>query len=314
MKFRTEIKVTNQQQNQIDHKSKVLLLGSCFSENIGAQLSYFKFDTLVNPFGVLFSPTAVEKVLKDTVSEKQYKLNDLVQQGEVYHSLYHHSDLSSIDADEVLKNIQTAQFDCLEQLTQATHIVITLGTSWVYQYLATNNLVANCHKISQSEFKKTLLSVVEVEESLQEIVKTIQQVNTSTKIIFTVSPVRHTKDGLVENSLSKAHLLAGIHKINKSHNVAYFGSYEMMMDDLRDYRFYEADMIHPNQTAIQYIWEQFVKVWITDKSQSYFKRIASVQQSKLHKPFHESSEAHQEFLKKLAIKQVSLEKELNVKF
>ncbi|ANW96545.1 GSCFA domain-containing protein [Wenyingzhuangia fucanilytica] len=312
--FRTEIKLASQQQNVLDHQSKVLLLGSCFSENIGNKLSYYQFNTVINPFGTLFSPTAIAKVLEDTVNEKTYIESELIKQGEFFHSLHHHSDLSGLATVEVIANIHKAQQKCLAQLKSATHVVITLGTSWVYGHLLSNQLVANCHKIPQTEFDKRMLSLQEIEVALEDITKNIRKVNSSTQIIFTVSPVRHTKDGLIENSLSKAQLLTATHKIKESHNVAYFGSYEIMMDDLRDYRFYESDMIHPNEVAINYIWEQFSKVWISEKAQSYFKRIASVQQSKLHKPFQENSVSHQEFLKKLAVKQSQLEKELNVKF
>ncbi|NJB83910.1 GSCFA domain-containing protein [Wenyingzhuangia aestuarii] len=314
MKFRTEIKLESQKENQLDHTSKVLLLGSCFSENIGNQLAYYKFDTLINPFGVLFSPTAIAKVLKDTVHQQIYTSNDLVSQNGLYHSLQHHSDISNVEDNQVIDNIHNAQKECLQQLENATHIIITLGTSWVYGHLLSNQLVANCHKIPQTEFEKRMLSIQEIETALTEIIKTIRNVNSSTQIIFTISPVRHTKDGLIENSLSKAQLLTATHKIKESHNVAYFGSYEIMMDDLRDYRFYEADLIHPNSVAIDYIWEKFTEVWISEKARGYFKRIASIQQSKLHKPFQLDSLAHQEFLKKLATKQSQLEKELNVKF
>jgi len=314
LKLRTEIKLRTQQQNQIDYTSKILLLGSCFSENIGSKLTYYKFDTLINPFGVLFTPTAIEKVIQDAISQKKYDVKDLVLQNGLYHSLHHHSDISDINAEQVLNNIDQAQKSCLEQLKTATHIILTLGTSWIYQYCKTEELVANCHKIPQAEFTKKLLSISEIENSLQEIIKKIRKVNLNAQIIFTLSPVRHTKDGVVENSLSKAQLLSAVHKIRENHHVTYFGSYEIMMDDLRDYRFYESDLIHPNTTAINYIWEQFSNVWIIEKAKSYFKRIASVQQSKLHKPFHQNSEAHQQFLDKLAVKQTALEQELHVKF
>ncbi len=314
MKLRTEIKLEPQQQNQIDYTSKILLLGSCFSENIGNKLTYYKFDTVVNPFGILFTPTAIEKVIQDTISKKKYDLKDLVLQNGLYHSLHHHSDISDTNAEQVLNNIHQAQKSCLERLKTATHIIITLGTSWIYQYLKTKEFVANCHKIPEAEFTKKLLSISEIENSLQEIIKTIRKVNPNTQITTTISPVRHTKDGLIENSLSKAQLLTAVHKTRENHHAAYFGSYEIMMDDLRDYRFYDADLIHPNTTAINYIWEQFSNVWIIEKAKSYFKRIVSVQQSKLHKPFHKNSEAHQQFLDKLAIKQTALEQELHVKF
>ncbi len=314
MKLRTEIKLKSQQQNLIDYTSKILLLGSCFSENIGQKLAYFKLNTSINPFGTLFSPTAIQKVVEDTITQKKYTADELVKQGELYHSLCHHSDISNLLAEKVINNIDSAQKKCLDYLKTSSHVIITLGTSWVYQYVKTKALVANCHKIPQENFRKKILEVDEVVTSLNKIVSLIKQVNPSVQIIFTISPVRHIKDGMLENSLSKAHLIAAVATIVKNSGCAYFGSYEVMMDDLRDYRFYEADMLHPNQVAIDYLWEQFVNVWIAKKAQSYFKRIASVQQSKLHKPFHQASESHQLFLKKLAAKQAELENELNLKF
>jgi len=313
-KFRTDIQLASQQQNQIDYTSKILLLGSCFSENMGEQLGYYKFNTQINPFGVLFSPTAISKVVEDTINQKKYRADELVEQGGLFHSLEHHSDLSSEVSEKVIDGIHKAQEDTLAYLKEASHVVITLGTSWVYKFKKTNQLVANCHKIPQQEFEKINLSVSEIKDALEDIVKNVRKVNLSAQILFTVSPVRHLKDGMLENSVSKAQLLSAIYQIKKEHNVSYFGSYEIMMDDLRDYRFYESDMIHPNSVAVEYIWEQFVKVWIAEKASSYFKRIASVQQSKLHKPFQPNSLAHQEFLKKLVVKQVQIEKELNVKF
>lgn len=313
LKFRTEIKLKSQQQNLLDYQSKVLLLGSCFSENIGEKLAYYKFNTCVNPFGVLFSPTAIEKVLHDTVVNKQYTTNHIVKNGELFHSLHHHSKLSALDAHTVVKNIENAQQKCVDFLQNASHVIITLGTSWVYKYLVTNKLVANCHKIPQTEFRKEILSVNNVCVAVQNIISLIKKVNPSTQIIFTVSPVRHTKEGLVENSLSKANLLSALGQI-KEEQVSYFGSYEIMLDDLRDYRFYEADLIHPNKMAIDYIWEQFSKSWIDENAQRYFKRIATIQQGLLHKPFHMATKSHQEFLKNLAVKKQNLETELNVKF
>ncbi|MGY5352681.1 GSCFA domain-containing protein [Wenyingzhuangia sp. IMCC45533] len=314
MKLRTEIKLPSQQENLIDYTSKILLLGSCFSDNIGQKLSYFKFDTCINPFGTLFSPTAIEKVITDTVHQKQYNANDIVKQADVYHSLHHHSALSALSTNEVLNNIHKAQKSCLEFLKNSTHVIVTLGTSWVYQYKKANEFVANCHKIPQANFDKKILEVDEVVASLNRMITLIQQVNPSVQIIFTISPVRHVKDGMIENSISKAHLLSAVGAVIKNQNCAYYGSYEMMMDDLRDYRFYEADMIHPNQIAIDYIWKQFVKVWVDEKAQVYFKRIASIEQGKLHRPFNQDSESHQLFLSNLAVKQIELENELNIKF
>lgn len=314
MDFRTKIEITTQQGNQLDYTSKVLLLGSCFSENIGNKLDYFLFNTLINPFGVLFSPTAIEKALKDTIAQSRPKASNLVQQGELFHSLYHHSDLSGTDEQQVLNNIQQAQSKCLAQLKQASHVVITLGTSWVYTYQKNKELVANCHKISQNKFEKKMLSVDEIQTSLNSILHLVKSTNPTTQVIFTVSPVRHTKEGLTNNAISKAHLLAAAHSFKNTSNISYFGSYEIMMDDLRDYRFYKADMIHPNEVAIDYIWNLFSDTWISKKAHIYFKRIHSIRQGLQHKSLHENTLAHKSFLEKLALKKSALETELNVKF
>jgi hypothetical protein len=314
LKFRTEIKLEAQQQNKVDHKSKVLLLGSCFSESMGRKLSYYQFDTLINPFGTLFSPTAIAKVIEDTVVQKKHKASELVVHGDLFHSLHHHSDLSGSSPEVVLDHIHHAQQSCFTQLTQASHVMITLGSSWVYQYISKNQWVANCHKIPQSEFRKVDLTLAQIEEALVEMVTHIRKINSSVQIIFTVSPVRHLKDGMIENSISKAKLVTAVQLLRESHAVAYFGSYEIMMDDLRDYRFYEADMVHPNSVAVDYIWDQFSRVWIDEKSQSYFKRIASLRKSKEHRPFQKHSISHQFFLETLAKKQQELEQELKIKF
>lgn len=313
MEFRTLIKPKPQQEHQIDHQSTLLLLGSCFSDHIGDQLKHYKFKTCTNPFGTLFSPSAIQKVIEDTILQKKHETDDLIKQGDLFHSLNHHSSLSAQDSKTAIDNIQKAQNIALTNLKSASHIIITLGTAWAYNHIKTTNLVANCHKIAGSEFKKQLLSVEEVCCFLQKTIELIQTTNANTQIIFTLSPVRHTKDGFTENALSKAHLLSAIHKVTNK-NVSYFESYEIMMDDLRGYRFYEADMIHPNNTAIQYIWEHFCETWIDQKSKTFFKQIHSIQQGLKHKPFHQNSDAHQLFLKKLKQKQKVLEHQLNIQF
>lgn len=315
MEFRTEIKLKPQQKNLIDHKSKILLLGSCFSENIGDKLDYYKIPTVINPFGTLFNPLTIFKVIEDSVLKKKYTEKELVKNGPLYHSLNHHSSFSALKSNLTLDNIHKAQEKCLLHLKSCSHLLITLGTSYVYQHLKSQNFVANCHKIPSNEFKKQLLQIEDIEISLQKTIEIIHKINPKCQIIFTISPVRHTKDGLAENTLSKAHLLAATRKtIQFYSNTAYFESYEIMMDDLRDYRFYKADMIHPNLTAINYIWQQFSKVWISEKATLYFKSINSIQQALLHKPFNAESESHQFFLKKLLLKKEELKKHLNITF
>jgi hypothetical protein len=186
------------------------------------------------------------------------------------------------------------------ELQKVTHIVITLGTAWVYRHIETDRIVANCHKIPQKKFLKELLSVDDVTQSLDAILAMVKSVNPNVNVLLTVSPVRHLKDGFVENTRSKSHLLSGIHQIVDSRKkVYYFPSYEIVMDELRDYRFYKSDMVHPNQLAVDYIWNKFSSVWLSEVGLSTLKIVGNIQNKKAHKPFNPHSIAHQEFLTKL---------------
>jgi hypothetical protein len=186
-------------------------------------------------------------------------------------------------------------------LESASHLLITFGTAWGYRYVKTDAVVANCHKIPQSEFRKELLSVSEVTTTCQEIVKMVGEFNAEIQIVFTVSPVRHLKDGFVENMRSKAHLISGIHQLidTMDKGTAYFPSYELMMDELRDYRFYSEDMLHPNQTAIEVIWDRFSEVWIDSSTEVIRKEITKIQSGLSHRPFHPESPSHKAFQEQL---------------
>ncbi|MDP3313682.1 GSCFA domain-containing protein [Lutibacter sp.] len=315
MDFRTNINL-QKEANQIDYSSKLLLIGSCFSENISAKLSYFKFNVKSNPFGILFNPIAIEHLISNASNSKIYTEKDVFQLNERWHCFDAHSDLSSSDKQKLLQNLNHAIASTIKQLQEATHIIITLGTSWVYKLIETNSVVGNCHKVPQKKFLKELLSVDEITASLENMCAFIKNANPAVTIIFTVSPVRHLKDGFVENSQSKAHLLTSIHQIVPLLGVRglYFPSYEIMMDDLRDYRFYTNDMLHPNETAINYIWEQFQQVWIDEKTTSTMKEVDSIQKGLAHKPFNSNSEQHQEFLTDLQIKITSLKNNFNIAF
>ncbi len=296
MNFRTNIQL-QKERNQIDYNSKLLLIGSCFSENIYQKLNYFKFNAFSNPFGILFNPFAIENLITNSINLKEYSENDIFQLNERWHCFDAHSDLSSSNKDELLQNLNTAILATNKQLNEASHIIITLGTSWVYRFIETDATVGNCHKIPQKKFLKELLSVNEITASLENMSTLIKDVNATVNIIFTVSPVRHLKDGFIENSQSKAHLLSAIHQvIDKRNQLYYFPSYEIMLDDLREYRFYNSDMIHPNETAINYIWEHFQQVWIHENTSSIMKEVDSIQKGLAHKPFNPNSEQHQQFL------------------
>lgn len=308
MNLQTKIPIKKQTRNLIDYNSKLLLLGSCFSENIGDKLAYFKFQATQNPFGILFHPKAIEKTITNAINQETYTDEDLTFQNERWHCFDAHSSLSSSNKNELLENLNSAISSTNEELKKATHIIITLGTSWVYRFIETDEIVTNCHKIPQKKFLKELLSVDEITESLAAIIALLKSINKNINVLFTVSPVRHLKDGFIENTQSKSHLIAAIHNVvDERKNTHYFPSYEIMMDELRDYRFYAEDMIHPNKTGINYIWEKFVATWFSEETKPTMTTIDTIQKGILHRPFNEKSEEHQLFLKNLLSKKDKIE-------
>tara|TARA_B110001450_G_scaffold75420_1_gene71839 strand:+ start:1863 stop:2810 length:948 start_codon:yes stop_codon:yes gene_type:complete len=302
MNLQTKISLKKKTKNSINYNSNLVLLGSCFSENIGNKLNYFKFQAHQNPFGILFHPKAIENLITNVINEKKYVPKDLIFQDERWHSFDAHSNLSSSNQEILLKKLNSSIHSTNKKLKKATHIIITLGTSWVYRSIETGAVVANCHKIPQKKFSKELLSVVEINKSLEAIISLLKSVNKNINVLFTVSPVRHLKDGFIENTQSKSHLISAIHTIVDCKNVSYFPSYEIMMDELRDYRFYSEDMIHPNKIAINYIWEKFIETWFDENSGSIMKEIELIQKGMAHKPFDKNSEKHQNFLQNLESK------------
>ncbi len=297
MKFRTEIKL-KKQEPKIDYNSRIILLGSCFSENIGKKLSYFKFNTFINPFGILFHPKAIETIILYAVQNKEFTENDLFFYNERWHCFDIHSNLSSSDKEAFLKTLNEKIADTKDALQKATHLIITFGTAWVYEYIENAKIVANCHKLPQKVFNKRILSVDEICSSLQNIKKIIKSINENCHIIYTVSPIRHLKDGFVNNQRSKSHLFTAIHQMQNDKS-SYFPSYEIVMDELRDYRFYEEDMIHPNKIAIDYIWNCFEKVYLSEKEKNIRIEIDKINKSLNHKVFNLHSIDYQNFKSKL---------------
>lgn len=312
MKLQTQIPLQEETNHPIDYHSKIALFGSCFVENIGEKLSYYKFQNLQNPFGILFHPFAIEDLLNHVVQQKIYSDDDVFFKNEQWHCYQAHSKLSATSKTELIDSLNT-QVQLLNlYLKTATHVVITLGTAWVYKHKASHAIVANCHKVPQKEFDKELLSVDKISQSLQNSIAIITKYNLKAKVIFTVSPVRHIKDGFVENTQSKSHLITAIHKVlkeGKSPSLHYFPSYEIMMDELRDYRFYKADMLHPNTVAVDYIWEKFSRVWISKDAAKTLDTIQTIQKGLSHRSFNPNSEAHQKFLQNLKEKQEQLQLE-----
>ncbi|MGJ8667341.1 MAG: GSCFA domain-containing protein [Patiriisocius sp.] len=302
MKLTTTIPLSKER-NQIDYKSKVLLLGSCFAENIGEKLEYFKFQNLINPFGILFHPVAIEKLITRAINEVEFTEKDIFFQNEQWHCFEVHSSLSNADKDIFLSKLNTALVGFKNYIIEASHIILTLGTAWVYREISNDTVVANCHKIPQKKFIKELLSPDDVSDVLLGIEALIRDVNPNCTLIHTVSPVRHIKDGIVENSRSKAHLIAGTQEIvePRKHN-HYFPSFEIMTDELRDYRFYGEDLIHPNNTAISIIWEKFKTIWIASETEPLQNKIDIIQKGLQHRPFNPQSEGHIKFEKDLHLK------------
>ncbi len=304
MKLQTQIPFL-QAKDQIDHQSQLLLLGSCFANNIGDTLEYFKFQRLQNPFGVLFHPFAIENLISKSIKSVAYTENDIFFLNERWHCFDAHSDLSNTSKEKILDNLNNGLKRTNDLIAKATHIIITLGTAWGYRNMDMDRIVANCHKMPQHAFSKELVSKDAILKSLKNTVDLITSLNKNVQFIFTVSPVRHLKDGFVENQRSKAYLIAATHQllddaifVGKAH-LAYFEGYELMMDELRDYRFYKTDMVHPNELAIEYIWEKFTKVWISPKAHPIMEKVATIQKGLQHRPFDEHSEQHQQFLKSL---------------
>ena len=304
MEFRTKIPIPPGEP-EIDHASHILLLGSCFVENIGKKLEYYKFQSLQNPFGILFHPAAIAAFLEDVLQEKAFSETDVFQHNERWHSFSAHSALSRINREELLSELNSAVGKTGAFLKEASHVIITLGTAWGYKLKSSGKTVANCHKVPQREFEKQLL---EVDAELERCIRIIRQLNPEACIIFTVSPVRHLKDGFVENQQSKARLISAVHKaVSREERARYFPSYEIMMDELRDYRFYAEDMVHPSQVAVDYIWLRFSETYTTAETRKLMEEVEQIRRRLAHRPFNEDSEAHRKFLAKLQLKREALQ-------
>jgi len=302
MQFTTQIPIP-QSDRPIDYNSRIMSLGSCFAVNIGQKLDYLKFRNTTNPFGILFHPLALEKFIGFAVNCKPFTEADIFFHNERWHCFDAHSDLSHPDKDILLNNLTSSASLAQAELHRSTHLIITLGTAWVYRNIDSGELVANCHKVPQKQFTKELLAVEVIKQSLSNIIAMVQKVNPTAQIVFTVSPVRHIKDGFTENQWSKANLISALQETLAVPPLGvrglYFPSYEIMMDELRDYRFYAQDMIHPNQVAIDYIWERFTDAFITPVAQETMKQVDSIQKGLSHRPFDPEGIQHKDFLSKL---------------
>ena len=311
MNFTTRIPISKSN-NPIDYNSKIVSLGSCFAENMGEKFEYFKFQNAVNPFGIIFNPVSIENIISRIVNQKHFTEEDVFLHNESLHCYEVHSELSHTDKKVFLENLNQILESTNNQIVKSTHIIITYGTSWVYKLKASNAIVANCHKVPQKAFEKEILSVEIIQKSIQNTIDSIRKINPNGNVIFTVSPVRHIKDGFAENQRSKAHLITAIHTtVNQQPaTTTYFPSYEIMMDELRDYRFYAEDMLHPNQVAIDYIWERFFQTHLAATTHPIMEEVGAIQKGLAHRPFNPNSESHQLFLVNLTQKIMLLQEKI----
>ncbi len=286
----------------------VCLLGSCFSENIGQRLEAAGCPVLINPFGIQYNPASISKVVDRITSQKKFQPIDIQEHNGLHFSFDTHSDMSAQSAEACLQNLNATQKSAYEFLENCSTVIITLGTAWYYELKASREAVANCFKMPGNLFEKKLLSEKPTEKSLNQSLFNLRMHNPKVNVIFTLSPVRHWKDGVQENAVSKAILRLGIDDACANERVAYFGAYEIMMDDLRDYRFYKADMLHPNEVAVDYIWEHFCKTYFDEENQKLVDRMLALDRASKHRPRVTDSEEHRNFLRKQLEEVAALQK------
>jgi hypothetical protein len=297
MKMFLDIQIPSPE-NKIDYPDHILLAGSCFTEHIGNRLTELKFPVLQNPNGILFDPLSVSNSLRSYIDCKEYKSADLFQLNELWQSWHHHSIFSGVEPQDVLTQINKKQKEAHQFLRNADWLIITLGSSFSYQLKDGQLPVANCHRAPAQWFKKHLLETTEITAALESCIEALLAFNPDLRVIMTVSPVRHIRDGVIENNRSKARLIESVHQmVNKYNHVFYFPAYELVIDVLRDYRFYDVDLVHPNYAATEFVFEKFSQHYISERSLAMMEEIRKFVTAYRHKPFQPQTSAHKQFLK-----------------
>lgn len=294
----------------IGYHTPIICIGSCFTENIGQLLIENKFPTSLNPFGIIYNPVSIKQSLDRIISGAQYTAKDIFFHQDLWHSFDHHGVFSHPNQQASLELINNKLETVAKFLKKANRLILTLGTANVFVNKTTGKIVANCHKLPNTAFEKKRLSISEIVFSLQPTLEKLKTINPDCEVIFTVSPVRHLKDGIIENQRSKATLLLAIEEImSQLDYVHYFPAYEIVLDDLRDYRFFERDMAHPNELAIQYIWDFFQQTYFSKETYSIFSKVKKMVQASKHRPFHKNTYTHQQFVKRQLENIATLEKQ-----
>ena len=282
---------------KITYSDNIFLIGSCFTVHIGRRLDDLKFSVLQNPNGILFDPVSVSKTLSSYIENKQYEQADLFYLHELWQSWNHHSMFSGMVAEEVIDNINHSQSKAHDHLKKSNWLIITLGSSFSYRLIENQQPVANCHRAPAARFNKHLLSAEETVQALELNIDKLKIFNPELEIIFTISPVRHIRDGVVENNRSKARLIEAVHYlVEKYTHTYYFPAYELVIDVLRDYRFYDIDLVHPNYAATEFVFNKFKQSFIAEEAQVFMEEIKKISNGYKHKPFQPKTESHKLFL------------------
>ncbi|MDH6534142.1 GSCFA domain protein [Parabacteroides sp. 52] len=294
------------------YADRILLLGSCFAENIGERLNENKFPVDVNPLGIVYNPASVAQALQRLIRPEEFVAADLFAYQGGYHSFMHHSRFSAPSQEEALEQMNKRLTDSAQELLQINRLVVTWGTACVYRLKENGRIVSNCHKLPEKMFDRQMLTVDEIVAQWKELLLSLWAYNGRIKLVFTVSPIRHWKDGAHGNQLSKATLLLAIHHLQQAfpERVAYFPAYEILLDELRDYRYYADDMLHPSPLAIDYIWERFAEVYFSAETQKGMKDWQEIRKAVNHKPFQVESEGHQQFIRQTLLKLEQLHRKM----
>lgn len=289
MEFRTKIE-TPYLGFELDHRCKMLMMGSCFAQNVGNLLIQSKFDLILNPYGVLYNPASISKALNRLLDKKTFSEDELFEHKGVYNSFWHHSQFSDIDKSRCLERINTAFGKSVERLHDCDVLFITFGTSYVFELQSNGEVVGNCHKLPALVFNRSRLTVDDIVADWTRLIDRLLEVNPRLRVVFTVSPIRHLKDGLHDNQLSKSILLLAVDKLCSEYDACcYFPAYEIVLDDLRDYRFYDEDMVHPNGLAVKYIWGVFSEVFFDKKTIEIISEWNKLQMAVNHRPLNINS-------------------------
>ncbi len=294
--FRTIVTVPDAE-HKIEISSGVFLIGSCFSDNIGEYLTETRFPALVNPFGVLYNPLSIKHAFYNILENRVTTTNNLFHLNDLWHSFQHHGKFSHPDASIATANINKSTLDAHSFLKKAEFIIITFGTAFVYYHKELQQVVANCHKFPHDNFTRKLITTEEIVNEWEKLITKLRAFNPKVKLIFTVSPVRHWKDSAHGNQISKSILLLAIEKLKlQFENIWYFPAYEILLDELRDYRFYKTDMLHPNETALNYIWKRFSESTLSDEARHYYKEAKKIQLARQHKLIGHPSSSFKQFV------------------